>query len=152
MDDMAQTRSLTAIIEKEGDGYVALYSDVPATWVTDGEFANRELVAPGTENVWICELGSVEDDGSFASFVAAISAASVTVNGTDVAYDSPSQGRVSFGWSAPLVTDGVTRDLGPHARYENPFTQMPWGARQLSIERGDASLHLDFDTGTRTGS
>ena len=67
-----------------GDGYLALYSARPTTWTVVGEYANRELVADGgAENVWITELGSVADDGSFAAFVDRIAGGTVDAAWTE---------------------------------------------------------------------
>ena len=79
-------------------------------------------------------------------------AAPLAVSGTDVVYGSPSQGEITFGWDAPLVVDGDRQNLGPHLRYDNRFSRVRWGASRAIVERAGASLVLDFDAITRTGS
>ena len=140
------------VFGRKGDGYVALYSDAPITWTTEGDFARREITAPGMRNAWICEIGDLSTHGTFEEFIEVIASAPINVSGADVFYESPSQGPITFDWEGPLVVNGIERDLGPHMRYDNPFSTMRWGARRLSVERGDATLHLDFETGARTGS
>ena len=140
-------------LARKGDGYVALYSHATPTWTTEGEFADREITAPGGTNVWICELGNAAESGSFARFVDGVLGAAIeVVDGTEVRYGSPSRGLITFGWDAQLVVDGVEQALGPHPRYDNPFSEVPWGARRLEIRRGEVSLTLDLDAGTRGGT
>ena len=111
------------------------------------------ITAPGGSNVWICELGNADESGSFAGFVDAVLGAAIeVVDETEIRYVSPSRGPISFGWDAPLVVDGAEQALGPHPRYDNPFSEVPFGARRLDIRRGDASLILDLDAGTRGGT
>ncbi len=84
------------VIEKDGwifarkdDGYLALYSQNPYFWNTEsevssrlrdaksGDFAlrknaedvDREIIVPGAQNIWICQLGRKADDGSFEQFI-----------------------------------------------------------------------------------
>jgi hypothetical protein len=79
-----------------GDAYVALYSARPTTWTTEGPYADRELVADGgAQNVWICELGSAADDGSFAAFTERVSG-----------------GVVEAAWTPPTLEGGGDGLLG----------------------------------------
>lgn len=156
---------------RRGDGYVALYSHRPTTW-REGQpevYANGgapfDLVAEGgPDNAWIVELGDAAGAGSFAEFRAAIAAAEVTVtpvpdqgddgrpDGFDVTYDSPSRGRISFGWHAPLRVDGDEVPLRHDMRLDNPFVTLPFDGRRYEVTHGAHRLVLDFDSGERTAS
>jgi len=134
---------------RRGQGYISLYSAGKSEWVSD-----TELRAPkgSTTTVCICEVGSVGESGSFQEFTSNISFADVLVQGggTKVIYKSPRQEEIQFGWDAPsLIVDGEARDLGPHPRYENPFSSIEWGANAAAIHYHGNSLELDFTTGTR---
>ena len=49
------------VFARKGDGYLALYSRNPYRWQTeDGEDQDREIIAEGKTNIWLCELGSRE--------------------------------------------------------------------------------------------
>lgn len=134
---------------RKGDGYVALYSGNPTVWQTEGKYAGSELRAGGYKNAWICELGRKEDNGSFGEFVSSIQASDVEVSGTDVAYASPSQGSMTFGWTEDLVVSGTRQDLGPYKRYDNPAASVEWMAEEAKFEYNGESLVLDFVAVTR---
>ncbi len=87
--------------------------------------------------MWIVEVGRAETSGSFEAFRRALAAASVTVtplgpgkptgesDGFDVVYDSPSRGRIAFGWNAPLTVNGGTVDLRGPGRHDSPYGHVP---------------------------
>ncbi len=120
---------------RRGDGYVALYSYRPSEWIindpavvaTDGMMKPFDLRATGgSDNVWIVECGRRADAGSFEQFRAAISAAAIAVTarpagatglsgGFDVAYDSPSQGMMTF--------VGKRRSPSPALRFRSRATR-----------------------------
>ena len=76
------------VFGRKGDGYVALHSERPTQWrvydpateATNGFIRPFDLVAPGgADNAWIVEVGRAADHGSFGQFVAAITAAPLTI-------------------------------------------------------------------------
>ena len=158
---------------RKGDGYVALYSWRPTRYLvydptrfaTNGMLKPFDLVAEGgADNVWIVECGRKADSGSFESFRAAIAAAPIEVtprgpgqpngisDGFDVTYDSPSQGRITFGWEAPFTVEGREVELDRFPRFDNPFVQAEFGARTLDVAHEDFRLELDFDKPSRTAT
>lgn len=156
---------------RKGDGYVALYSLLPTEWRTgqpevfDNGGLPFDLVAPGSaENVWIIECGSADQWGSFSAFRAAIEAASVFTtpmpdqdgdgfgDGYAVAYDSPSQGFMSFDWHGPLFVAGVEVPISGYPRYENPFVETAFGETLYDVAYGGYRLVLDFVTNERWAS
>ena len=168
-DEVVQEGSWT--FGRLGDGYVALYSWRPTRWIeydpavyaTDGMVRPFDLMADGgADNVWIVECGRAADFGSFAAFREAVAGAAVTVtplgpgqesgiaDGFDVVYESPSQGRITFGWHAPLVVRGVEQALGGFPRYDNPFAQTPFDAPLVEIAAEGYGVRLDFAAGERT--
>ena len=70
-------------------------------------------------------------------------------DGFDVAYDSPSRGRVTFGWQAPLLVDGVEQPLAGFARHDSPFAQTPFEASVVDIAAAGYGVRLDFARGER---
>jgi hypothetical protein len=150
------------------DGYIALYSFRPATWVVYDPtvYATNGMVKPfdlradgGADNVWIAECGRQADWGSFEQFRAAITASRVEVTtlpkngalpgGFDVLYASPSQGRMTFGWNAPLTINGSEVPLTGSPRYDNPWSQTPFDTPVVRIADGGGGVELDFEHGTR---
>jgi hypothetical protein len=147
-----------------GDGYFALYSYRPTTWITydPAIIATNGMVQPfdlradgGPDNVWIVECGNRADWESFAAFRTAISAAAVEVTprpgfqqGFDVVYESPSQGRVTFGWEAPFTVKGSEISTSGK-RFDNPWSQTELDARVTEIEAEGFGVSLDFDRARR---
>lgn len=143
-DEMVETGNWT--IGRKGDAYVALYSQHPTQWSLENDY---ELISDAKENVWIVELGDADHNGSFARFVEDVENAAVTV-GDPVIYDSPSQGRVVVGWEGPMTVDGREVDLGPYARWNNPYCQKSFGQNVTTLEHKGARLTLDFQSPGRT--
>jgi hypothetical protein len=153
-----------------GDGYVALFSYRPAEFLvydptrnaTGGHTLPFDLVAAGgADNVWIVECASRSTAGSFASFRRLIQACPVQVTtrgpssngispGYDVVYDSPSQGRMTFGWEAPFTVRSRPISLGSFSRYDNPWVRTAFTSQTVDIRRGPYGVTLDFAGKTRT--
>jgi hypothetical protein len=155
---------------RKGDAYVALYSYRDTQWQ---EYSREELALPangplrksfdlvapgGADNVWIVECGSRRDAGSFASFRNAISAARLKVtphdgpfgNTFDVAYASPSAGRMEFGWDAPFTVRGKEQPLGEYPRVSNRWVHAERGDGVWEIRGRRSRVTLDWTAGTRT--
>jgi hypothetical protein len=137
------------IFGRAGDGYVALYSQLPYQWVTEGPDADQEVIALGRENVWIVQLGRKSVDGSFDDFVNAVASAPLEVRGLKVEYQAPNLGLVAFDWERDLTLDGQVIPLDGYPRWSNPYTQANFGTAQFTIEYQGQQLVLDFEAGTR---
>jgi len=136
------------IFGAKGDGYIALYSYQNAQWVS-----NYELRTDGFKNLWIVELGSVEESGSFTQFITDIRQSEILVApqalGYNVQYTSPSQGLISVAWDTSMYVNGSEVDLGPYARFDNDFCYQEFGTKNTLIEFGNQSLELNFDSISR---
>lgn len=134
---------------KEGDSYIGLYSYEPTTWASD-----FELRVNSRKNVWIVELGSKSEHGSYDDFKKGILNATLQIlperMGYDVSYKSFSQGPVSVDWDSPMMVDGSVVDLGPYDRFENKYCNQKFGANKTIMSFGSHKLELDFESGTRT--
>jgi hypothetical protein len=141
------------IFTRKGDSFLAFWTQKHYTWQGNpGEDRDREIIVSGTQNVYICELGSKRENGTFNAFQKKILAAPLLADGTDVVYYSPSQGILEFGWTGKLRQNGRHITLGDHARYDNPYAQVPYDASQMRIEANDHWLALDWDNSVRTAS
>ena len=167
------------VIGRKGDAYVALWSRRPTTWkqYTTDEFSRGlterfDLIAGGgPDNVWITEVSTAADQ-PFGDFVDAIVASRPVAYpapscpdggecpydaGALVTYDSPSQGRITFGWDpkgtdplVPLTVGGTAVDLHPDTfRWDAPFATAAWDEGRYHAELDGATLDVDFDAGTR---
>ncbi len=131
------------------NSYVALYSNEPQEWED-----NIFLTSQGKKNVYIVELGSVDQYGSFANFTSSILAAPVNVKhlsvGYIVEYISPTQGLVSVAWSGPMKIKGTSIDLGAYERFDNDYCSQDFNTLRTTIQYGTMTLDLDFENATRT--
>jgi hypothetical protein len=135
------------VFARRGDGYLALWSRQPWHWQTEeGDDKDREIIAPGQENVWICELGRKETDGGFAPFTDRIAKAAISGGGLQIAYESPSQGLLEFGWNGCLMQRGQEVNIADYPRYSNPYARADFPAGAISFEHDGKSLLLDWDT------
>ncbi|MHA1611988.1 MAG: hypothetical protein ACTSVZ_03965 [Promethearchaeota archaeon] len=141
---------------QKGDAYVALYSFERTTWMPNGEDPDNpyELRSEGKKNVYIIELGTIEDYSSFEAFKTEILGASVDViqlsTGFDIEYDSPSRGMITVAWEGDMYADGVQVDLGPFERFENDFCTQDFGTKITTITYEGQTLVLNFEDNTRT--
>ncbi|MCB0158797.1 MAG: hypothetical protein KDD83_11755, partial [Caldilineaceae bacterium] len=139
------------VFARKGDGYIALYSQHPARWLTDRHDDARpvnELRADASTNVWLVEVGDAAQHGDFAAFVHAVAAASVSFADTSLAatvrYVSPTVGVVEFGWLKPLTVDDVEIDLHDYPRFDNPYCRADFGARTYTIRHGEDTHVIDL--------
>lgn len=58
--DQADAHDGTWTFGRKGEGYVALFSARKAGWTTEGVWKDKELVAEGGANIWICHIGNAE--------------------------------------------------------------------------------------------
>ena len=67
-------------------------------------------------------------------------------------YDSPSQGRITFGWEAPLTVRGEEVPITGYPRRDNPWAHTDYGSRTTEIVVDGYRVALDFEAGTRVVS
>jgi hypothetical protein len=160
-DEVVQEGAWTFTRRREG--YLALYSHRPTEWIAyDPEvIATNGMVQPfdlratgGPDNVWIAECGRAADWGSFVAFREAILAAAVEVSsrpgaGYDVVYDSPSRGRLTFGWESSLTVDGEEVAQEDFGRFDNPWARTEFDHPEVEIEIDGYGVRLDFERGRR---
>ena len=64
-----------------GDGYVGLFSAQRPEWTTGGPWKDNELIAKGARNIFILQVGSKAQFGSFSKFVNTVSNARIHISG-----------------------------------------------------------------------
>jgi len=156
------------IFARKGDGYLALRSQNSYYWNTESEasrlrdaksgyFAlrkdpedmDREVIVPGAQNIWLCQLGRKADDGSFEQFINAICSTELTFSGLNVEYRSPGNGLVRFGWEGPFNVDGVKVPLHDYPRYDNPYVRAEFDPNEIKVTVGKHELYLNWEPGER---
>jgi hypothetical protein len=132
------------VFARKAQGYIALYSQHAARWAEQGTYAGIDLRAEAADNIWICEMGSAANSGSYENFIALMRAAPVSCSGLNVVYQSPSVGEVRFGWTGPLTVTGQEVALHGYPRFDNPYCQVELGQRRYPIRCGENELLLEF--------
>ncbi|NSW53580.1 MAG: hypothetical protein HPY85_13830 [Anaerolineae bacterium] len=130
---------------RKARGYLALYSAQPTRWQDD-----NDLIADGRKNVWIVEMGSEIQNGSFADFTQQILEAVVNVNGLSVEYHSPSQGKLSLRWKGKLYQNDELVPMQRHPRYSNPYLEVEYPAREIKVDKETLGLRLNFSENQRS--
>ncbi|MHA1323297.1 MAG: hypothetical protein ACTSRL_10910 [Candidatus Helarchaeota archaeon] len=132
----------------KGGGFVALYSYENAWWESD-----YEIRVNGFKNVWIVELGSIVEYGTFDNFTNLINQAPILVTpeaiGYRVNYRSPSQGLIQVAWEGPMNVNGTNIDLGPYPRFDNNYCYQEFGTNKTIIQFETQRLELNFDNSSR---
>ena len=71
------------------------------------------------------------------------------VRGLNVAFDSPGNGVLEFGWTGPLTLDDVEIALSGYKRFDNPYTRVEVNTLVYEIAYDGVGLLLDFEKGVR---
>jgi hypothetical protein len=140
------------VFGKRKDGYIGLWSQNEPEWVDSGEYSNKEIIAEGKKNIWICELGNKTEYQSFNDFIAAVSSSQISEKSFGIEYHSPSQGILEFGWEAALKKEGQAIQLNNYPRYWNKYVKTSFPADAISIKHNNHSLILDYEGLKRNAS
>lgn len=143
MDEIRQSGNW--IFGRKADGYVALYSSTTPQLKDDFRGIRCDIVADSPANVWICEMGSRKQWKNFDSFINSVSTANVDINGTDVAYESPSAGKMTFGWNDAFTVDGTLIPLRHSFRYDNPYCRCGIAPDTITINYSNDKLTMNID-------
>ncbi len=134
--------------DKDPDLFRAVW---PEKWESRLAAAREyEYVAQGHANVWVVEMGSEAENGSFAAFMARFAGVAPVGNTHRFTYDSPSLGRMAFGWCEPLTVNGQEIPLHGYPRYDTPFCRAEFGASRYEISCGGKEAVLDFEKHERS--
>lgn len=137
------------ICARKTDGYLALYSRNGYRPQAEGDDREREIIADGKENIWICEMGCRAENGSFTDFVDAVTGSRPEFHGLRVRYRSPSLGKVEFGWRGPLSVNGNRTELSGYKRYGNPYSNADFPSDDITIRCDGHYLRLNMGKGIR---
>ncbi len=140
------------IFGKRKSGYIGLWSENEPRWVESGEYSNKEIIADGKENIWICELGSKSDYKSFEDFIEAISNSDIKTRSLSIEYQSPSQGKLEFSWDGDFKKDGQVIQLDNYPRYMNKYVKTSFPADIIAINYHGHSLVLNYEKLERDAS
>lgn len=131
-----------------GDGYLALYSAKKPSWATDGPWKDKELLIEENGNVFIYQVGSADEFGSYQSFVDAVSNARIHVDDLDeCSYDIPNGQRLELHYDEDVRYQGRTFSDDSFPRFQNPYVSagyVRWNQYNYTIAHNGATLTHDF--------
>jgi hypothetical protein len=146
------------IFGRKENGYVALYSAQEPHWAeSDKDWADREIYAEGTRNVFILQIGSQDEFGDYSTFKNRVLNARIHVNGLNWAsadfqcsYDIPAGGRLELHYDEDedqTRLSGQPFDDSRFPRFENPYVEggrVLWGQYEYTIRHDGLALTHDF--------
>lgn len=132
------------VFGRKGNGYIALFSHQKTDWKTDDKNKTYDLMANGRQNVWICEMGSKKEWGKFSKFIDVLSSAAVSFKELNVQYNSPSLGKIEFGWQQNFGINEVEVNLRNGYRYDNPYCKTIFDSSAILIKKENNTLRLDW--------
>jgi hypothetical protein len=125
--------------------YIGIYSQNGLSFTDSGPYRNRELVCPGTDNIWLCECGDVQENGAFDSFVRALKKAPLVCSGDTVVYESPAIGRLEAGWDGPVTVNGKALEMRGPWTVESQWVNGRFGEPHLRISYKGLTEDIWFD-------
>ena len=137
------------IFGKKENAYLALRSQNEYRWQNSGEYKDKEIIAEGLNNIWICEMGNKAQYKSFENFKDKISSAQLQFKRDTVTYESPSLGVISFGWKGHLKLNGKIQNIKNYGRYENRYVKATFPPEDIDVIRKKETLKLNFEKGIR---
>jgi hypothetical protein len=140
------------VFGKRKNGYIGLWSQNAPKWVESGEYANKEIIADGKKNIWICEMGSRTDYHSFEDFIETVSASDISAESLSIKYQSPSQGKLEFAWDGDMKKEEQAIQLNNYPRYMNNYVKTSFPAGTISINYKGYSLEMNYEKLERLAS
>jgi hypothetical protein len=146
------------VFGRAGDGYIGLFSGQMPTWTHDGDWACKEILVKAERNIFIIQVGDVEEFGSYERFVDRVLHARVHLNGLnwklsnfECSYDVPNGSRLELHYDDDEVRyAGLALSDDDFPRLENHFAQVGWGQTKYAIQYAGASLLHDVSHLRRT--
>ena len=128
-----------------GDGYIALGAANGLNFQQRGDNAFRDLQSIGSPNIWLCQMGRAELDGSFKEFMEKVLALPVRFTDLQVEYPTLRGDHLQFGWQGSLLLNGQPQPLDGFLHYENPYCTCELDAPAMVIELGDDTFRLLYE-------
>lgn len=125
--------------------YIGIYSQNGVSFADSGPYKNRELVCPGTENIWLCECGNVQQNGAFENFVCSLKNTRVECCEDTVLYESPSIGCLQAGWDGKVTVNGEPIKMRGLGTVESEWVNGKFGDPHLQISYKGMAEDIWFD-------
>ncbi|HEV2827687.1 MAG TPA: endonuclease/exonuclease/phosphatase family protein [Pyrinomonadaceae bacterium] len=141
---------------RSGDSYVALFCALETNWTDNGPWKDKEIRVDGHTNVFITQIGSVGEFGSFEGFMAKVSQARVHIIGLHsdqpliCSYDMPFGESLILSYDAGPHYGGAPLQDDGYPRHRSPFARIEWQQDRYAIRYDNRSLVHDVVHGIRT--
>lgn len=141
---------------RSGDSYLALFCALETTWTDNGPWKDKEIRVEGATNVFITQIGSAGEFGSFERFMTKIGQARVHISGLhsgaqlQCSYDIPFGERLELHYDDGPRYGGEPLQDDDFPRHESPFARIAWQQDRYAIRHDKRSLIHDVVHGTRT--
>jgi endonuclease/exonuclease/phosphatase family metal-dependent hydrolase len=139
---------------RAGDSYVGLFSARETNWTTGGPWQDVELRAEGPTNIFVTQIGTADEFGSFERFIGEVGDASIHVSGLHLgelacSYDVPRGRRLELYYDSASLYGGelVVEDEFP--RLLNPYARIAWEQNRYVVQYNDRSVVHDVVAGSR---
>lgn len=132
------------IVGCKNDAYIALFSLKPYKRVKEGMFKDKELLCMEKKNIWLIEMGSKEQWGSFEEFVSRIEHAKMVGEGEDLIYHSPSVGAMELGWDRVCTVGHQPIIEQDFPLIQNPFCYGEYGKGMSEVYLSGKNYVLSF--------
>jgi hypothetical protein len=129
---------------RKGDGYLAITAAAGFDLITRAPDGYRELRSTGRRNIWLCQMGRAEQDGSFEQFRQKVQAVRPEWQELGVRFTSIRGDELSLGWEGPFFLNGVKAMISGFGHVDNPYCRADYPASQMDIAYDDIVLRLDF--------
>ncbi|MGI5894726.1 MAG: hypothetical protein ACOX6P_09065 [Candidatus Merdivicinus sp.] len=132
------------IFARKGDGYAALYSQNGYEWSQDPKWSDQEVICHSKQNIWICQLGSQKENGSFLHFISQILACDLQCEGTKVSFQTPAKDQIQCGWEELFTVNGNEYPIRNYKRFDNSICQSEYLSGTYHITYQGESLDISL--------
>jgi hypothetical protein len=139
-----QDTLLTWAFARKENGFLALTCSQGFELIERVPDGFRELRSYGKDNVWVCQMGRAETDGSFEHFKKRILALKCDFQGTTVRFKTLRGEYLSFGWEGPLIVNSKEKQLHGFKHHESQYSVTDLPASQMDIQFEETIMRLNF--------
>lgn len=141
---------------RSGDSYVALFCALETTWTDNGPWKDKEIRVDGESNIFITQIGSRGEFGSFEMFMAKVGLARIHISGLhsddqlQCSYDIPFGDRLELRYDDGPRYGGESLAEDGYPRHRSPYGRIEWQQDKYAIQFDKSSLIHDVVRGRRT--
>ena len=130
---------------RKNDAYGGVFSLKGYTETEGGSYRDRELLCLEKKNIWLLQAGSRSEFGSFEAFVQRVLEGFMKVDGEDLTYESPLNGRFFLSWPDSCTCDGVPLPEKAYPLIKNDFCFADYGTGIARLKLGGRERCLNFN-------